>query len=214
MKKHWTRRLSSLLLALLLVLLPAGCGGQLLSPEPPAGPAGQPDPAPAPLEQPSLEEEQPPIETEEPGEAAQPDDPEDAENPEEPSPEDTGKSRQEEPALSEDGWYSSKEEVALYLHLYGHLPDNFVTKKQAQQAGWTGGNVERYTGEGTALGGGKFGNYEELLPKAPGRTYQECDIDTVGASSRGAKRIVFSNDGLIYYTEDHYESFELLYGEP
>ncbi len=74
--------------------------------------------------------------------------------------------------------------------------------------------MEPYTGEGTALGGSRFGNYEERLPQAEGRTYQECDIDTVGASSRGAKRIVFSNDGLIYYTDDHYESFELLYGEP
>ena len=57
------------------------------------------------------------------------------------------------------------------------------------------------------------GNYEGLLPEADGRTYTECDIDTLGADSRGAKRIVFSNDGLIYYTEDHYKSFELLYGE-
>ena len=59
----------------------------------------------------------------------------------------------------------------------------------------------------------RFGNYEGLLPEADGRTYAECDIDTLGADSRGAKRIVFSNDGLIYYTEDHYETFELLYGE-
>ena len=118
------------------------------------------------------------------------------------------------PAVAEDGWYNSKEEVALYLHLYGHLPGNYVTKEEAQAAGWTGGSVERYTGAGTALGGSRFGNYEGLLPKAPGRSYTECDIDTVGASSRGAKRIVFSNDGLIYYTGDHYESFELLYGEP
>ena len=52
-----------------------------------------------------------------------------------------------------------------------------------------------------------------LLPKADGRTYYECDIDTIGKTSRGAKRIIFSNDGLIYYTEDHYESFTQLYGE-
>ena len=116
--------------------------------------------------------------------------------------------------VSEDGWYDSKEEVALYLHLYGHLPDNYVTKEEAQAKGWTGGSVERYPGKGTALGGSRFGNYEGLLPKAAGRTYTECDIGTVGKSSRGAKRLVFSNDGLIYYTEDHSESFELLYGEP
>ena len=72
--------------------------------------------------------------------------------------------------------------------------------------------MEKYS-PGMAIGGGRFGNYEGLLPEADGRSYTECDIDTNGASSRGAKRIVFSNDGLIYYTEDHYESFELLYGE-
>ena len=87
-------------------------------------------------------------------------------------------------------------------------------KKEAEEAGWSGGNVERYTGEGTAIGGSRFGNREGLLPKEQGRVYTECDIDTVGENSRGAKRIVFSNDGLVYYTDDHYESFELLYGEP
>ena len=116
--------------------------------------------------------------------------------------------------VEEDGWYTSKEEVALYIHLYERLPDNYVTKDEAEDAGWNGGNVERYTGEGTAIGGNYFGNREGLLPKAQGRSYTECDIDTVGENSRGGKRIVFSNDGLIYYTEDHYESFELLYGEP
>ena len=116
--------------------------------------------------------------------------------------------------VTEDGYYNSQEEVALYLSLYDHLPDNYVTKQEAQQKGWTGGSVEPYTGEGTAIGGDRFGNYEGLLPEEAGRQYQECDIDTVGTSSRGAKRIVFSNDGLIYYTEDHYESFQLLSGEP
>ncbi len=125
-----------------------------------------------------------------------------------------GKSGEGNASVEEDGWYSSKEEVALYIHLYGELPGNYVTKAEAEDAGWTGGSVERWTGEGTALGGSYFGNYEGLLPKEQGRTYAECDVDTVGENSRGAKRIVFSNDGLIYYTEDHYESFELLYGEP
>ena len=125
-----------------------------------------------------------------------------------------GKSDEGNASVEEDGWYSSKEEVALYIHLYGDLPDNYVTKDEAEDAGWSGGNVERYTGEGTAIGGSRFGNREGLLPKEKGRTYTECDIDTPGENSRGAKRIVFSNDGLIYYTDDHYESFELLYGEP
>lgn len=63
-----------------------------------------------------------------------------------------------------------------------------------------------------SIGGDRFGNREGLLPTAKGRKYYECDIDFDG-TYRGAKRIVYSNDGLIYYTEDHYESFELLYGE-
>lgn len=117
-----------------------------------------------------------------------------------------------EPELPEDGSYTSKEDVALYLHLYGHLPDNFITKKEAQALGWPGGSLEPYA-PGMCIGGSYFGNYEGLLPEKDGRTYTECDIDTLGAKSRGAKRIVFSNDGLIYYTGDHYASFELLYGE-
>ena len=117
-----------------------------------------------------------------------------------------------EETLPEDGAYTTKEDVALYLHLYGRLPDNFITKKEAEKLGWQGGSLEPYA-PGMCIGGSRFGNYEGLLPEAEGRSYTECDIDTLGAEKRGAKRIVFSNDGLIYYTEDHYESFELLYGE-
>ena len=108
-------------------------------------------------------------------------------------------------SLKEDGVYTSKEDVALYIHLYKHLPDNFITKKEAQ-----GVNLKA---ENKCIGGDKFHNREGILPKAKGRTYTECDIDTLGKSSRGAKRIVFSNDGLVYYTGDHYQTFVLLYGE-
>lgn len=114
--------------------------------------------------------------------------------------------------LDERGTYTSKDEVALYIFQYGHLPDNFITKKQAEKLGWPGGSLEPYA-PGKCIGGSRFGNYEGKLPTAEGRVYTECDIDTLGAKSRGAKRIVFSNDGLIYYTGDHYETFELLYGE-
>ena len=114
--------------------------------------------------------------------------------------------------IDEDGSYTTKDDVALYIHTYGHLPGNFITKKDAQALGWPGGSLEPYA-PGMCIGGSRFGNYEGLLSEADGRTYTECDIDTLHASSRGAKRIVFSNDGLIYYTEDHYESFVLLYGE-
>lgn len=115
-------------------------------------------------------------------------------------------------ALDEDGSYTSAEDVALYLHLYAHLPQNFITKKDARALGWNGGGLDDFA-DGKCIGGDRFGNYEGLLPDAPGREYHECDIGTLHASSRGAKRIVYSNDGLIYYTEDHYESFVLLYGE-
>ena len=116
-------------------------------------------------------------------------------------------------ALDEHGTYDSKDDVALFIHTYGHLPDNYITKQQAEDAGWSGGSVEKYC-PGKCIGGSRFGNFEGLLPDKDGRTWTECDINTLGASSRGAERIVFSNDGLIYYTPDHYESFELLYGEP
>ena len=114
--------------------------------------------------------------------------------------------------LAEDGVYTSKEDVALYIHLYGKLPENFITKKEAKALGWEGGSLEPYA-PGKSIGGDRFGNYEGILPEEDGVTYKECDIDTMGADQRGAKRIVFSNEGAVYYTEDHYKSFELLYGE-
>ena len=112
--------------------------------------------------------------------------------------------------IPENGTYTTKEDVALYIHTYGKLPKNFITKNEARKLGWEGGSLEPYA-PGMCIGGDYFGNYEGLLPTD--RKYTECDIDTLGARSRGAKRIVFSKDGLIYYTDDHYESFTLLYGE-
>lgn len=116
------------------------------------------------------------------------------------------------PPLDPEGSYTTKEDVARYLYEYGELPSNFITKSEARAFGWEGGGLDAYA-PGKSIGGDRFGNYEGLLPDAPGREYHECDIDTVGASSRGAKRIVYSSDGLIYYTDDHYESFTLLYPE-
>ena len=124
----------------------------------------------------------------------------------------TTEATEDDTKLDEEGRYTSKEDVALYIHTYWHLPTNFVTKAQARAKGWSGGSLEDYF-PGCSIGGDVFGNREGLLPKKKGRTYYECDIDTKGKSSRGAKRIVYSDDGLIYYTEDHYETFTLLYGE-
>ncbi len=115
-----------------------------------------------------------------------------------------------EETLDEDGSYTTKEDLALYIHLYGHLPPNFITKDEARAAGWNGGSLEPCC-PGKCIGGDRFGNREGLLPRAKGRVWTECDVNTLGARSRGAERIVFSNDGLIYYTGDHYESFEQLY---
>lgn len=126
-------------------------------------------------------------------------------------PENTGEEQSEE-AIDENGSYTSKDDVALYIHTYGKLPSNFITKDEARALGWDGGGLEPYA-PGKCIGGDYFGNYEGLLPEKKGRKYTECDIDTRGKSSRGEKRIIFSNDGLIYYTDDHYESFTLLYGE-
>ena len=114
-------------------------------------------------------------------------------------------------SVREDGEYTSKDDVALYLHTYGHLPNNYVTKEDAEDAGWKTEGLSLWEAcPGKSIGGSHFGNYEGSLPSAPGRTWQECDIDYQGGS-RNAKRLVYSNDGLIYYTEDHYQSFEQLY---
>ena len=110
-------------------------------------------------------------------------------------------------AIDQNGTYTTAADVALYIHTYGKLPVNFITKKEAKALGWPGGSLEEYA-PGKCIGGDYFGNYEGLLPDDD---YHECDIDTLGKSSRGSKRIIYSDNGSIYYTEDHYESFTQLY---
>ena len=117
----------------------------------------------------------------------------------------------EKSSISEDGTYTTKEEVAEYINLYGHLPSNFITKREAKELGWVNseGNLNEVA-PGMSIGGDYFGNYEGLLPEADGRKYTECDVNYEGGY-RGAERIIFSDDGDIYYTGDHYKSFEQLY---
>ena len=113
--------------------------------------------------------------------------------------------------IREDGSYTSRDEVALYLHTYGKLPKNFISKKDAEEQGFRFGEGD--FGEafpGMSVGGSRFGNYEGQLPEKSGRRYYECDIDYQGGR-RNAKRLVYSNDGLIFYTDDHYKSFTQLY---
>lgn len=114
-------------------------------------------------------------------------------------------------SVSKDGAYTDRDHVALYLHLYQTLPANFISKTKAKKAGWDAekGNLWDVC-PGKSIGGGTFYNDDGLLPEKSGRTWKECDIDYAGGY-RGAKRICYSNDGLIFYTDDHYQSFTQLY---
>ncbi len=207
-------RASALLLALLLLFSLSGCKKNKSPAEPTANisvntPAAQPQDAASPeaAEPPAPSAEPTPRPAEQPAASSAPADapPEISPSPES-AEQDTGEEQSARRELDEDGYYYDVENVALYIDTYGKLPPNYVTKKEAQALGWSGGSVEKYR-DGAAIGGDRFGNYEGLLPKAGGRSYTECDIDTDGSKSRGAKRLVFSNDGLFFYTEDHYESF-------
>lgn len=120
----------------------------------------------------------------------------------------TGTTSGNTPQITENGTYTSKEDVALYIHTYQKLPSNFITKKEAQKLGWDSqkGNLDKVA-MGKSIGGDRFGNYDKKLPDAKSRTWKECDINYEGGY-RGAERIIYSNDGLIYYTDDHYDSFD------
>ena len=117
---------------------------------------------------------------------------------------------EEEPedVLKEDGFYTSPEEVALYIHIYGELPQNYITKQEAQALGWVSseGNLDEVA-PGMSIGGNRFGNYEQALPDGD---YKECDVNYEGGY-RGDERLVYSDDGSIYYTDDHYATFTQLY---
>ena len=115
-----------------------------------------------------------------------------------------------EQALAEDGWYYSRDDVALYLHTYNHLPTNYLTKNEAEALGWNNkeGNLWDVA-DGCCIGGNRFGNYEGKLPEKSGRTWHECDVNYQGGY-RGSDRLLYSTDGLIYYTEDHYNTFTQL----
>ena len=113
------------------------------------------------------------------------------------------------PPVEEGKYYYDLENVVLYLDYYGQLPENYITKSEARSLGWEGGTPECFL-EGAAIGGDTFGNREGVLPDGD---YTECDLNTDGESSRGAERLVFSDDGRYYHTEDHYESFTQVWVE-
>ncbi len=108
----------------------------------------------------------------------------------------------------EGEYYDTAQELVDYLELYDELPPNYLTKKEAQELGWDAkkGNLWDVA-PGKSIGGDYFGNFEGLLPEKSGRDYYEADVNYNGGY-RDAERLVFSNDGLYFYTEDHYDSFE------
>lgn len=113
--------------------------------------------------------------------------------------------------VQEGGSYTGMQDVADYIHIYGKLPSNFITKKQALELGWKSdeGNLH-VVAPGKSIGGDTFGNREGLLPSEKGRKYYECDIN-YEEGFRGAERIIYSSDGLVFYTSDHYRTFAQLY---
>ena len=116
-----------------------------------------------------------------------------------------------EEASIENNTFNTPEEVAAYIHTYQELPDNYITKSTAVSMGWQSDKGNLWVvADHMSIGGDTFGNREGLLPSASGRTWKECDVNYKGGY-RGAERLVYSNDGLIYYTKDHYSTFTKLY---
>lgn len=115
---------------------------------------------------------------------------------------------QETVSIDINGAYTTKHDVALYLHTYHKLPKNFITKREAIKLGWQGGGLDGIK-DGYCIGGDRYGNYEKRLPT--NQSYHECDIETMHQESRGTKRLVYSNNFDIYYTEDHYNNFIKVY---
>ena len=167
------------LIGLLSAVMLSGCTG-----------CNKPQPVPTPAPTPAITEFPEPTET--PGTDPVPT--------AEPSP---------EAAIDENGTFDTKDEVALYIYTYHHLPSNFMTKKEARKKGWEGGALHLVI-DGMCIGGDYYGNYEGLLPDV-GEDYYECDIGTLKSKKRGSKRIIYTQSGDVWYTGDHYKSFEQLY---
>lgn len=102
---------------------------------------------------------------------------------------------------------TSADDVANYISKNGKLPDNFITKKEAEALGWDPkkGNLNDVA-PGKSIGGDVFNNRGNPLPTAPGRVWYEADTN-YSSGFRGSERIIYSNDGLIYQTTDHYTTF-------
>lgn len=103
---------------------------------------------------------------------------------------------------------TNDEIVVKYLKEHGELPDYYITKSEAKSLGWvpSKGNLCEVA-PGRAIGGDIWTNRQKSLPTKSGRRYFEADLN-YNCGNRNADRVVFSNDGLVFVTFDHYRSFE------
>ncbi|WP_368266061.1 ribonuclease domain-containing protein [Dickeya chrysanthemi] len=100
-------------------------------------------------------------------------------------------------------------DVVDSLRTTGTLPSNYVDKAQAVANGWKPGKALNNTNPGGQLGGDIFENSNNLLPPSPGRVWREADIglnNTMSRSNQPGTRLLYSSDGLLYITTDHYET--------
>lgn len=96
-------------------------------------------------------------------------------------------------------------ETVVALRNNGRLPERYVPKETAHRRGWRGGGLCSVW-PGHVIGGDLFHNFSQELPDAPGRVWREADLDET-CRSRGPARLIFSSDGLIYVTTDHYFTY-------
>ncbi|MBQ8145790.1 MAG: ribonuclease [Clostridia bacterium] len=94
-----------------------------------------------------------------------------------------------------------------HLKTFQKLPDYYVSREDAEDAGWVNwrGNLDKVL-PGKMIGGSIYQNRDGKLPTTGGRIWYEADINYDGGY-RNNDRILYSNDGLIFVTYDHYKTF-------
>lgn len=95
-----------------------------------------------------------------------------------------------------------------WLYYKRKLPNYYITKSQAKELGWRTkkGNLADVAPQ-KMIGGDSYKNDDGKLPIAPGREWYKADISYVSGFRSKCDRILYSNDGLIFVTKDHYETF-------